>query len=93
MSNKDFIGCTAKELFKTMDALAGSAKLRKGVEDYYRKQGMHITIDKCGMAYLYTPLYVSKPRCFPKATKKPSKVLCNKKAMKNNLKENREDGE
>jgi len=54
-------GCTAKEMFAAMSALAGSEKLRKETEDYFKSKGMDITIDKCGIGHLYTPLYVSDP--------------------------------
>ena len=59
-SNK-MIGCTAKEIFESTNALASSAKLRKETEKYFKKKGMDITIDEFGIGHLYTPLYVSRP--------------------------------
>jgi hypothetical protein len=57
--NKKKIGCTAKDLFRTMNKLAGSAKLRAETEEWFHKKGIDITIDKCGLSSLHTPLYVS----------------------------------
>jgi len=57
--NKKMIGCTAKDLFKTMNKLAGSAKLRAETKEWFRKKGIDITIDKCGLSIIYTPLYVT----------------------------------
>src|ERR1035437_6505142 len=56
-----FDGCTAQDLFDTMNKLASSAEFRKETEEWFKKKGMDITIDKCGLASLYTPFYVSDP--------------------------------
>ena len=57
--NNEIISCTAKELYESMNKLAGSAKLRKEVEDDFKKRGMNVKIDPCGIGHMYFPLYVS----------------------------------
>jgi hypothetical protein len=75
LDNKEFTSCTAKDLFRTMNELAGSAKLRAETEEWFRKKGIDITIDKCGLASLYTPLHISVPTNFPAAIRKWNKTL------------------
>ena len=75
--NNKTISCTAKDLYESMNRLAGSAKLRKEVEDSYKKRGMTLKIDKCGIGHLYSPLYVSSLwRKLKKAEKYPRECKC-----------------
>ena len=56
--NKEMVGATAKDLLETMNKLAGSAKLRKEVENDFKKRGMNIKIDPCGFGHMYLQLRV-----------------------------------
>lgn len=71
------VGATFQDLLETIHKLAGSSKLRKEVEDDFKKRGMTLKIDQFGIGHLYSPLYVSSLWRKQKIVKEKYSKECN----------------